>query len=42
MKPSEFKISISVERYDEKTVEITTFGKALSFQAIKDIKSKFL
>ena len=41
MKPSEFKIFISVKIYDEKTEEIIAFGKAHSFQTIKDIESKF-
>ena len=41
MQESELKKFISVESYDEKTVEIITFGKAHSFQTIKDIKSKF-
>ena len=36
-----FKISISVECYDEKTDEITTLRNRNSFQTIKDIKSKF-
>ena len=41
MQVSEYNISISVESYDEKTNLITTFGKAPSFQTIKDIESKF-
>ena len=35
MKPSEFKISISVENYDEKTSE--NYRKSLSLQNIKDV-----
>ena len=42
MQQSEFKISDSVERYDEKTDEILRCEKAHSFQTIKDIESKFL
>ena len=45
MEPSEFKISIVVESYDEKTAENYRNGyvakKAHSFQIIKDIDSKF-
>ena len=41
MKPSEFKISLSVESYDEKTAEINqncyVAKKLFSFQTIKDI-----
>ena len=44
MQPSEYKILISVESYDEKllkTTEIATLRKAYSFQAIKGINFKF-
>ena len=45
MKPTEFKISISVEISDEKNAEnykVATLPKSeYSFQAIKDINSKF-
>ena len=45
MEPSDFKILISVESYNEKTAEnhqiFTNCGKANSFQTIKDIDSKF-
>ena len=43
MEPSEFKNSISVESYDEKTSENHRncyVGKKCSFQTIKDIDSK--
>ena len=45
MKPSEFKISIAVESYDEKTTEdfqnFYVAEKAHSFQTSKDIDPKF-
>ena len=43
MKQSEFKISIAVESYDEKTAENdqNCYVQAHNFQAIKDIDSKF-
>ena len=45
IKPSEFKISISVESYDEKNYwkwpKLLGCRKAHSFQTIKDIDSKF-
>ena len=45
MKQSEFKISISVESYQEKTVQQVTillrWRKAHSFQTIRDIDLKF-
>ena len=37
MQQSEFKISISVESYDEKLMKLLPCGKAHSFQTIKDI-----
>ena len=44
IKPSEFKTSISVESYDEKTTENYQncyVAENSSFQTIKDIDSKF-
>ena len=45
MKPSEFKISISTESYDEKNYwklpKLLRCRKSHSFQTIKDINSKF-
>ena len=45
MKPSEFKISISVQSYDEKTAEnyrnYYVAQKVYSFQTIEDIDPKY-
>ena len=41
MEPSDLKISISVESYDEKTAENYRCQKAHSFQTSIDIDSKF-
>ena len=41
MQKSEFKISISVECYDEKLMKLLRCEKAYSLQTIKDIESKF-
>ena len=43
MEPIDFKISISVESYDEKTAEITEilrYRKAHAIKTIKDIDPK--